>query len=123
LEWAEVHGQFYGTLRREVDPFRQRGLGVFLNIDVQGAAQVRQRCPDSVSIFLRTSSWEIYEQRLRLRATEDDVEIQKRLAGARQELERAGEYDFQVINDNLATAIGQLHAIVKGQFERSSHAG
>ncbi len=63
LESAEVHGQWYGTLRSEVDDFRTRGVGVLLDIDVQGAAQVRARYPNCLSIFIRTSSWEAYEQR------------------------------------------------------------
>src|SRR5262249_50245430 len=54
LEWAEVHGNYYGTPRSEVEPYRERGTGVILVIDVQGAAQVRERCPDAVSVFLRT---------------------------------------------------------------------
>ncbi len=123
LEWAQVHGQCYGTLRWEVEPFRQRGIGVILDIDVQGAAQVRQTCPDSVSVFLRTSSWATYERRLRERGTEDEAAIQKRLQAAQGELARAKDYDVQVINDDLPTAVDHLHAIIKQQFERSSHAG
>lgn len=118
LEWAEVHGNYYGTLRREVEPFRQQGVGVLLDIDVQGAAQVRRQCPDNVSIFLRTSSPATYEARLRARKTEDEATIQRRLATGLRELERAGEFDFQVINDDLGSAVAELHAIVKRQFER-----
>src|SRR5437879_2883416 len=66
LEWAEVHGQYYGTLKEEVEPYRAGGKGVILDIDVQGAGQVRGLCPDSVSVFLRTSSLDAYEERLRL---------------------------------------------------------
>ncbi len=118
LEWAEVVGNYYGTLRSEVDPFRQLGKGVILDIDVQGAAQVRKEYPDNVSVFLRTSSLGILEQRLRGRGTEDEASLQRRLANARKELQRAGEYDYQVINDDLDVAIAQLHAIVQGQFTR-----
>jgi guanylate kinase len=123
LEWADVYGYYYGTLRREVEPFRRQGQGVILEIDVQGADQVRQQCPDTVSIFLKTSSWKAYEERLRGRGTEDEAAVQRRLAAARRELERAGEYDFQVSNDNLEAAVAQVHAIVTDQFERNSHAG
>jgi guanylate kinase len=123
LEWAEVHGHCYGTPCSEVEPYRARGAGVILVIDVQGAAQVRARCPDAVSVFLRTSRWETTEQRLRERHTEDEAAIQRRLAAARHELARAGEYDYQVLNDDLETAVEAFHAIVKGQFERSGHAG
>jgi guanylate kinase len=114
LEWAEVHGNCYGTLRSEVEPFRQRGTGVILDIDVQGADQVRRQAPDSVSIFLRASSLSEYERRLRQRDTEDEASIQRRLEGARRELQCAANYDYQVINDDLEAAVSQLHAIIKG---------
>lgn len=123
LEWAEVHGHYYGTLGREVEPYRQQGVGVLLDIDVQGAEQVRRQCPDNVSVFLRASSMAAYEERLRMRGTEDEATIQRRLATARQELQRAGEYDYQVINDDLDSAVNELHTIVARQFERESHVG
>src|SRR5438270_5238374 len=82
LEWAQVHGNFYGTLRSEVEVNRQRGFGVLLDIDVQGAAQVRPRCPDNVSIFLMPPSLGVLTQRLELRGTEDAVTLQRRLAAA-----------------------------------------
>jgi guanylate kinase len=123
LEWAEVYGNYYGTPRSEVEPYRARGVGVILVIDVQGAAQVRAKCPDAVSVFLRASSWAECERRLRGRGTEDEATIARRLATARQELARAGEYQFEVINDDLENAVEQLHAIVSRQFERSGHAG
>jgi guanylate kinase len=123
MEWAEVHGNYYGTPRAEVAPYREQGTGVILVIDVKGAAQVRAKCPDAVSVFMRTSSWEECERRLRLRGQDDEATIRRRLANARDELARAGEYQFQVINDDLDTAVEQLFAIVKAQFERSGHAG
>ncbi|HEX5270978.1 MAG TPA: guanylate kinase [Gemmataceae bacterium] len=123
LEWAEVFGNYYGTPREEVEPYRERGVGVILVIDVQGAAQVRARCPDAVSVFLRVSSWAECERRLRDRRTEDEATILRRLATARDELARAGEYQYEVINDDLDSAVDQLHAIVSRQFERSGHAG
>ncbi|HYV35798.1 MAG TPA: guanylate kinase [Gemmataceae bacterium] len=123
LEWADVFGNFYGTLRSEVEPFRQQGIGVFLDIDVQGAAQVRQNCPDAVTIFLRASSLEVYEQRLRGRGTETEAAIQRRLDGARRELARVGEYQYTVINDDLDTAVAELRAIVRRHFERNKNAG
>jgi guanylate kinase len=123
LEHAEVFGNYYGTLRLEVQPYREQGIGVVLDIDVQGAAQVRSRCPDAVSIFLRAPSLEVYEQRLRKRGTEAEAAIQRRLEGARRELDRAGEYHYQVINDNLETAVAEVRALVQRLFERNSHAG
>ncbi len=123
LEWAEVFTRYYGTLRREVEPFRQRGYGVVLDIDVQGAAQVRKLCNDAVLIFLRTSSLHTYEQRLRQRGTEDEETLQRRLAGAQRELAQAADYDYQVVNDDLDTAVAQLQTIVDRLFQRREHAG
>jgi guanylate kinase len=113
LEWAEVFGNCYGTLRDEVTPFREQGWGVLLDIDVQGAAQVRAKCPDAVSVFLRAASLETYEARLRKRGTETEEAIQRRLAGARRELEDAPKYDFQVINEDLDAAVRDLRAILR----------
>jgi guanylate kinase len=118
LEWAEVHGNYYGTLRSEVEPYRERGNGVILDIDVQGADEVRRRCPDCVRVFLRASSWEVYEQRLHRRGTEDQAAIERRLARARQELTRAKDYDYEVINDDLEEAVKHLNAIIQRQFSR-----
>jgi guanylate kinase len=119
LEWAEVYGNYYGTLRREVEPYREQGIGVVLDIDYQGAAQVRRLCPDAVTVFLRTSSLDEYERRLRKRHTEDEPAIQRRLAGARLELAHAGEYQHQVINDDLGAAVADLHAIVRNLFAKT----
>src|SRR5262249_18509304 len=105
VEWALVHGHYYGTLKSEVDPYREQGIGVILDIDVNGAAQVRSVYGDSVSIFLRTSSLEAYEQRLRKRGTETEDALRRRLARAQNELARAAEYDYQVVNDDLESAV------------------
>jgi guanylate kinase len=122
LEFAEVFGNYYGTLRREVEAYRQRGVGVILDIDVQGAFQVRQKCADVVTVFLRPPSLDVLETRLRTRGTENEEAIQRRLAGARDELTRADEYDYQVINDDLDQAVKDLRAIIQRQFERDIHA-
>jgi guanylate kinase len=122
LEWADVFGHLYGTPKTEVEPYREQGIGVILVIDVQGAAQVREKCPDAVSIFLRAPGLEDYEQRLRQRNTETEEVIQRRLAGARRELERAGEYDYQVVNDNLDQAVAEVQSIIHSLFERGKNA-
>ncbi len=123
LEWAEVFGNGYGTLQREVEPYRQQGIGVLLEIDVQGWEKVRMRCPEAVSIFVRTRALATCEQRLRSRGTEQDASIHRRLQGAQAELARASEYDFQVINDVLDDALAQLRSIVERLFQRSNHVG
>jgi len=118
LEHARVHGACYGTLRREVEDYRRRGIGVILDIDVQGAAQVRWLCPDSIAVFLRASSLDTYEKRLRDRGTEDEAAIRRRLAAVAGELSHAGEYQYQVVNDDLDTAVAQLRAVLQRHFTR-----
>ena len=118
LEWAAVHGGQYGTLRGEVDPYRARGIGVILDIDVQGAKQIRRIYPDSVLIFLRAGSLQTYEVRLRERGTENEEAIQRRLAAAAQELNHAGQYDYQVINEDLSTAVTEVETIVRRQSKK-----
>jgi guanylate kinase len=122
VEHAKVHGNYYGTLRREVDPNLERGIGVILDIDVDGAAQVRPQYPGNVSVFMRAPSLAVYEERLRLRGTEDEATIRRRLDRAQQELVRAAEYDVQIVNDNLDAAVAELGALVRRHWERDSHA-
>src|SRR5260370_21262405 len=104
LESAQVHGCQYGTLRSEVDPYRRQGISVILDIDVQGAAQIRRIYPDSISIFLRAGSLETYEARLRRRGTENEESIRRRLAGAAQALDRAGQGGYQGVQAAASTA-------------------
>jgi guanylate kinase len=123
LEWAEVFGQLYGTLRSEVEPFRDQGQGVLLEIDVQGAAQVRRQCPDAVLIFVLAPSLATYEERLRQRRTESEDTIRRRLEGAQRELARASEYDYQVVNDDLDRAVRDIEAIIRGHSGGTIDAG
>jgi len=117
LEHACVFGRdSYGTPWSEVAPYRERGVGVILVIDVQGAAQVRARCPDAVSIFLRTSSPDELERRIRARGTEGEEAIRRRLRIARDELARAGEYDHVVYNDDLETAVAEVRRLLASHF-------
>jgi guanylate kinase len=116
LEWAEVYGNYYGTLRSEVEPYRRKGSGVLLDIDVQGAEQVRRACPDSRSIFLAPPSLPVLERRLRQRGTEDEATIQRRLAAAEAEMARQNEYDHVVLNDTLDRAVADVEALVKQFF-------
>ena len=119
LEYAIVHGKdYYGTLRREVDPYRVQGTGVILDIDVQGADQLRKNCPDAYSVFLETPPGE-YERRLRSRGKDSEESIQRRLETARLELDRAGEFDVRLLNDDLDRAASELCEIVRRLFENS----
>jgi guanylate kinase len=128
LEWATVWGNSYGTPNAEVEAYRQRGVGVILDIDVQGAAQVRQTCPGAVSIFLHAAAGDVeeelrtLEERLRGRGTETEEVTRRRLAGARLELARAGEYDYQVINDDLERAVAEILRIIKAHWGGDSDA-
>lgn len=123
IESFEVHGtgNWYGTLRSEVQRATAQGAWCLLEIDVQGAGQVMASYPDAVSIFLRTSSEDEYERRLRSRGTESEEVIQKRLSNARQELLRVDRYQYQVMNDNLDEAVQQISRILS-ETENRIHA-
>ena len=112
LEYAHVHDACYGTLREDVERELGAGRDVLLEIDVQGALQVRQRVPDAVSIFVAPPSLEELERRLRDRGTEDDAKLQLRLENAAAELQRAGEYDHIVVNGDLDEAAVALRNII-----------
>jgi len=119
LEYATVFGRhYYGTPRSEVEPYRARGVGVILDIDVQGAAQLRHTCPDAYSVFLDTPAG-AYERRLRERGTETEEAIQRRLAEARVELARAHEFDRRIVNDDLVRAADELCEIIRERFEKT----
>jgi guanylate kinase len=111
LEWAEVHGNMYGTSVEEVAKHQQAGCDVILDIDVQGAAQVRQRT-EPVTIFIAPPSLAELERRLRGRATENDATIAVRLNNARKELACVGAYDYLIVNDRLDGAVDSLRSII-----------
>jgi guanylate kinase len=117
LEFAVVFGtDHYGTPRNEVDPYRANGVGVILVIDVQGAERVRAECPDAVSVFIRPPTFEELEARLRGRGDLSEDRIQRRLTTAREEMARAGEFDYVIINDHLDRAVGELESLVQARF-------
>jgi guanylate kinase len=114
LEWAEVfHGNRYGTPAGWVDERRDAGLDVLLEIDVQGAAQVKERAPDAVLILIAPPSLADLESRLRGRGTEDDASIAERLEGAERELQQASWFDHVVVNDDLERATDEVAAIIE----------
>ena len=119
LECFEVFtkGHWYGTLSSEVTSGLAAGKWVVLEIDVQGACDVMRRFPDAVSIFLRPSTREELERRLRGRGTETEEAMQRRLAWADRELALANRYRFQVINDNMDQAVGDIGRILTSQWE------
>jgi guanylate kinase len=123
LEWAEVHGHFYGTPEEPVRRAMAQGICVVLVIDVQGGSQVRQKVPGALLIFIQTPSLDVLESRLRARGTDDASSIGRRLAVARREIEKAAIYDVHVINDELDRATEELVSILKrsGCGTRSNH--
>ena len=112
LEHANVHDACYGTLREDVERELGAGRDVLLEIDVQGALQVRSRLPEAVSIFVAPPSLEELERRLRDRGTEDDEKLRLRLKNAATELQQAGKYDHVVVNGDLDEAAAALRKII-----------
>jgi len=118
LEHAVVHGvHHYGTLKREVERLQNQGFGVVLDIDVQGARLIRERCKIDLSVFIRTSTFEELERRLRDRHTESEEAIQRRLATAREELTHQAEYHEVVVNDDIEEALARLKELIARAFE------
>ena len=119
-EHAEVHGNCYGTLKSELLDRVRRGIDILLDIDVQGAAQLRNLCAASCEfrracafIFIMPPSFEELERRLRARATETEESILRRLANAKGEMAHASEYDHVIVNDDLARAATEFTALVR----------
>ena len=115
LESAEVHGARYGTSQTLVDTALQAGHDIVLEIDWQGAAQVRRLYPEAISIFILPPSMEALAERLNSRGQDSMEVIARRLAAAREEMSHAGEFDYVTMNDDFQTALEDLRAIVRTQ--------
>jgi guanylate kinase len=113
VEWAEVHGNFYGTSRLWLEQRLGAGEEVLLEIDWQGAGQVRRLFAETVGIFILPPSLSELERRLRGRGTDSDAVIARRLAAARDEMSHVGEFDFAIINNDLQVAVDDLLAVVR----------
>jgi len=112
LEWAEVHGNYYGTARHWVDAEIDAGHDVLLEIDWQGAQQVRKFFPKAIGMFILPPSIEALEDRLSGRGTDSPATIARRLAAARAEIRHADEFDYVIINDDLQRALGDMTSVV-----------
>ena len=123
LEHAEVFGNFYGTSQQWVEETLASGQDVILEIDWQGAAQVRQLLPDSTSIFILPPSKQALRERLDNRGQDDSAVIEKRIAAATEEMSHYIEADFMVVNDDFEVALNQLMAIFSAQHCRLPVAG
>ena len=118
LEYAEVFGNYYGTPQTALAAAQLRGEDLVLDIDVQGAQQLRKRIKDAVSIFILAPSRQILEQRLRARSQDDDEVICRRLDNAAREIGDYQEYDYVLVNENLETALESLKSIVRAERVR-----
>jgi guanylate kinase len=121
LESATVHNRKYGTPRAEVEARLNQGRVVVLDIDVQGARQVRKAMADAVLVFVLPPSAEELRRRLAGRDSENSEERQLRLETARKELRAAGEFDYIVVNDDFDAALGTLEAIIRAERCRTTH--
>ncbi len=114
-EWAEVHGNFYGTLRSQVQDVLASGRHVLMDIDVQGARQFHHAFPETVLIFVLPPSGEVLKTRLTARKSEDRERLLVRLRNARSELGEVGHYHYVVVNDDLDRAVNQVSAIIDAE--------
>ena len=113
LEWAEVHSNYYGTSKRWLEEQIRAGRDILLEIDWQGAQQVRKVFPKAVGVFILPPSVEELERRLRGRGTDSEDVIARRVLGARGEMRHVAEFDYVIINENLPAAIEDLVAVVR----------
>jgi guanylate kinase len=120
LEWAEVHGELYGTSRAEYDRALTDGVDLLLDLDVQGAAQVRKGFADAVSVFILPPSYTDLERRLRGRGAENEGNFRRRLQAAGEELTLYRQYDYAIINDDLDRSVENLKAIIRAARCRTS---
>jgi guanylate kinase len=119
LEHAEVHGNFYGTSQKTVQDLLQQGRDVLLEIDWQGAAQIRKAKPDCVSVFILPPSRAELERRLRGRGSDSAEVIERRLHNSREEIAHAHEFDYIIVNDRFEDALDGLQAVVRAVRQRS----
>ena len=120
LEYAQYAGNYYGTPKAPVDEMLRAGINVVLEIEVQGAEKIRKIYPDAVSVFLMPPSIPVLEERLRLRGTEDDEALSHRLFIAEQEIRRAGEFNYIVVNDSIDRAVGDFETVIRAEKMRFS---
>jgi guanylate kinase len=122
VEWAEVHGHSYGTSRVAVQEALDAGLFLILDVDVQGAMQMRRSGLDAVLVFVLPPAADALVQRLRDRGTEGEATLARRIKNARVELEQASQFDYIVVNENLDRAIEEVGCIVVAEGRRTARA-
>jgi guanylate kinase len=117
-EWAEVHGNYYGTSMSFLNQSLSSGIHVLLDIDIQGARQILQKYPDAITVFIMPPSIEILRSRLRKRGTESEDMIEQRIMNAKQEIQSKDLYRYIIVNDNLEDSTEALCRIVKEHLKR-----
>ena len=122
VEWAEVHGHLYGTSRRALQAALDEDRFLILDVDVQGAMQMRERVPDVVLVFVLPPSADALVERLAERGTEGEDTVARRIENARAELEQASQFDYIVVNENLDQAIDEVRRIVSAEGRRTDRA-
>lgn len=120
LEWASYAGELYGTLKSEIDRILYRGRNAVLDVEIEGARQIRSRFPNSLHLFVLPPSAEVLLGRLVGRDTEPASVIQERIARAADELAAVSEYDYAIVNENLVLAVAQVAAILDAEARRVS---
>lgn len=119
-EWAEVHSNLYGTSRRALDDMITKGIDVILDIDTQGAKQIKQKYAAAVYVFIMPPSFDILEERLRKRKSDQDEEIKKRMRRAREEIKDYTMYDYLIVNHDFDRALTELRSIITAERCRTS---
>ena len=120
LEWAEVHGNLYGTLQDEMVRQLETGHDVIFELDVQGMRSVKEHRPDAVTVFIMPPSFEVWEQRMRDRGGLVEAEMALRLRNGKDEMAAKHEYDFEIINDDLEEAVDAFSRIVAESRQKNS---
>ena len=118
LEYAEVHGNYYGTSRSQTERITNEGRDVILEIDVQGALQVMEKLRPAVSIFIMPPSFDVLKARLTSRATENNEDLELRLRNSHDEIEQFERFDYVVVNDQVAIAARKVVAIILAERQR-----
>jgi guanylate kinase len=118
LEWANVYGHLYGTNSGQVERERAAGQDIILEIDVQGAASIREKIDDAVSIFILPPSFELLRHRLVTRGTDSPADLERRLRGAPAEVEQHKNFDYVILNDDINRASQQLAAVIYAERAR-----
>jgi len=119
LEWAVVHGDYYGTPREQIEKMLEEGRKILLDIDVQGGRSVKASLPDSILIFLLPPSLDVLRRRLEARGTESEERLKRRLQTASEEITESEVYDHRIINDTLDETIESVRTIIYGSDKKT----